>query len=392
MPSVIKRRLAVSCLLVLLTGCSGDAESPDRGTAKPVPTASSGAGYGDILVGGEPVTGSKPSGNRKIPYQRTYAEGELYAFVTGHRSLSFGTSGVEALREESLTHRKGEDVATTIDPKVQKAAFAALGERRGAAVALNARTGALLAVVSTPSHDPGTFSGFSYKDAEAWEELNGDRNKPLLNRALREATPPGETFDLVIAAAALEHGLYDTADEPVAGGSGECANATIRAALVRSCHDVFARLAAELGEEKLRATAEAFGFGDAEVEVPVRAAESEYGSYRDGSVTVTPLQLARVTAAFANRGLMAAPHMVAGETGGRAARSVPASAAGLLLPALREKETWAPTADADGAPSAWSITLARTGGGDPVALAARVAAPDGAGAARVTAAMTAALS
>ncbi|MFC5153573.1 penicillin-binding transpeptidase domain-containing protein [Streptomyces amakusaensis] len=391
MPSVIKRSLTAPLLLALLAGCSGDTNPPNGSGTQPSSSAPTG-GYGDILVDGKPVTGSKPSGNKKIPYRRTYTEGALYAPVTGYRSLGWSTSGLESVYEKSLTHRKGDDVETTVDPQAQKAAFEALGTRRGAAVALDVATGALLAVVSTPSYDPGAFSGYSFKDQEAWESTHEDENKPMLNRALREATAPGETFDIVIAASALDHGLYDTADEPVDGGSGECANTTIRTALARSCNEVFARLATDLGEERLRGTAEKFGFGD-ELFVPIRVAESTYESYRNGAVTVTPLQLARVTAALANRGLMASPHLVAEDkkAQGQIAQSVTAATAGLLLPAVREKRDWAPTATG-GTPSSWSLVYARTGKGDTVALVARVATSDADTAARVTSAMAKALS
>ncbi|MEU9671124.1 penicillin-binding transpeptidase domain-containing protein [Streptomyces bobili] len=391
MPSIIKRSLVVPGLLALLAGCSGDVDSPNESKVKPSSSASVGE-YGDILVDGKPVTGSKPSGNKKIPYQRTYTDGELYAPVTGYRSLAWGTAGLESIYENSLTYRKGDDVETTISPEVQKAAFEALGELRGAAVALNAETGELLAVVSTPSYDPAAFSGYSSKDQEAWKKATGDKNKPMLNRALREATAPGETFDIVIAAAALDHGLYDTLDEPTDGGSGECASATIRAALARSCDEVFAKLATDLGEERLRKTAEGFGFGDDELNVPIRVAESRYGSYRDGAITVTPLQLARVTAALANRGLMVGPHLIAEDEEGQVAQSVPAATAGLLLPAVREKNEWAPTDAGDGTPSSWSLAYAQTEKGDTVALAVRVETSNADAAAHVTAAMAEALS
>ncbi|MEU8700856.1 penicillin-binding transpeptidase domain-containing protein [Streptomyces sp. NPDC048680] len=391
MSSVIKRSLVAPWLLALLAGCTGGADSPNESKVKPSSSDTAG-GYGDILVDGRPVTGSKPSGNKKIPYQRTYTDGALYASVTGYRSLAFGAAGLESIYEDTLTHRKGDDVETTIDPEVQKAAFEALGERRGAAVALNAGTGALLAVVSTPSYDPAAFSGYSPKDQEAWRKAGDDKNEPMFNRALREATAPGETFDVVIAATALDHGLYDTVDEPTHGGSGECANATIREALARSCDEYFAKLATELGEEKLRETAEEFGFGDDELKVPNRVAESRYGSYRNGDITVTPLQLARVTAALANRGLLRGPHLVAEDEEGPVTQSVPAATAGLLLPAVREKKEWAPTGASDGTPSSWSLTYAQTERGDTVALVVRVATSNAATAARVTAAMAEALS
>lgn len=390
MPSLIKRSLVVPWLLVLLAGCAGGTDSPTESKVKPS-SGNTAGGYGDILVAGRPVTGSKPSGNKKFPYQRTYTEGALYAPVTGYRSLAFGAAGLEAIYEDTLTHRKG-DVETTIDPEVQKAAFEALGERRGAAVALNARTGALLAVVSTPSYDPAAFSGNFPKDQDAWRKAGDDKNRPMLNRALLEATAPGETFDIVIAAAALDHGLYDTVDEPTHGGSGECANATIREALARSCDENIAKLATELGEEKLRDTAGAFGFGDDELLVPNRVTESRYGSYGNGDITVTPLQLARVTAALANRGLLKGPHLVAEDEEGLVTQSVPAATAGLLLPAVRGKKEWAPTDAGDGTPSSWSLTYPRTEKGDTVALVVRVATSDAATAAHVTAAMAEALS
>ncbi|WP_405754017.1 penicillin-binding transpeptidase domain-containing protein [Streptomyces sp. NBC_01411] len=390
MPSLIKRSLVVPWLLVLLAGCAGGTDSPNESKVKPSSSDTAG-GYGDILVAGRPVTGSKPSGNKKFPYQRTYTEGALYAPVTGYRSLAFGAAGLESIYEDTLTHRKG-DVETTIDPEVQKAAFETLGERRGAAVALNARTGALLAIVSTPSYDPAAFSGNFPKDQEAWRKAGDDKTRPMLNRALLEATAPGETFDIVIAATALEHGLYETVDEPTHGGSGECANATIREVLARSCDENMAKLAAELGEEKLRDTAEEFGFGDDELLVPNRVTESRYGSYGNGDITVTPLQLARVTAALANRGLLKGPHLVAEDEEGQVAQSVPAATAGLLLPAVRGKKEWAPTDAGDGTPSAWSLTYARTEKGDTVALVVRVATSDAATAAHVTAAMAEGLS
>lgn len=391
MQSVIKRSLLVPCLLALVAGCSGATDLPNESKVESSSSASI-DGYGDILVDGKPVTGSKPSGIRKIPYQRTYTDGELYAPVTGYRSLAFGTAGLESIYEASLTYRKGDNIETTIDPKAQRAAYEALGERRGAAVALNAGTGALLAVVSTPSYDPAAFSGNSLKDQEAWKKSTGDRNEPMFNRALREATAPGETFDVVIAATALDHGLYDTVDEPTDGGSGECANATIREALARSCDEIFAKLATDLGEERLRETTEGFGFGDDELKVPIRVSESRYESYRNGAITVTPIQLARVTAALANRGLMVGPHLTAEDEEGQVSQTVPAATAGLLLPAVREKKEWAPTDAGDGTPSSWSLTYAQTEEGDTVALVVRVATSNADAAARVTAAMTEALS
>ncbi|HZF87839.1 penicillin-binding transpeptidase domain-containing protein [Streptomyces sp.] len=388
MRSTIRNPLTVTTLLVLLAGCGGGPEeTPGAPGGQPASTQRSVRGLGDIVVAGRPVTGSEPSGLKKIPWQRTYSDGALYAPVTGYRSLAFGRAGLESVYDSALS--EGTDVVTTIEPVVQQAAFTALGEDRGAAVALDAATGDLLAVVSTPSYDPGTFSGRLPADAEAWEKLNQDSGEPLHNRALRDATAPGGTFDLVIAAAALEHGLYRSADEPTrAGGSGDCAGASIRESLADACGDVFAAMADALGTGRIRETARAFGFDDRELFVPLRTASSTYDT--DGTVTATPLQMARVAAALADGGRLVTPRLVA-QVEKPAARAVSEGTAAALLPAVRAAGTWVPAEDADGTPLSWSLAYARTGDGRTVAIAARVADADPAAAARVTHRMTAAL-
>ena len=96
------------------------------------------------------------------------------------------------------------------DPAVQKAAYEALGDAKGAAVAVDPGSGEILGMVSTPSYDPSKISGST--DGEAWQALSEDADKPMVNRALRQPLPPGSTFKLVVAAAALENGLYDSVD------------------------------------------------------------------------------------------------------------------------------------------------------------------------------------
>ncbi|NED07131.1 penicillin-binding protein 2, partial [Streptomyces sp. SID6648] len=103
-------------------------------------------------------------------------------------------------------------VVTTIDPAVQKAGFEALGDKKGAAVAIHPKTGRILSVVSTPSYDPASLTDANTAGA-AWKKLTDDPDKPLTNRALRQPLPPGSTFKLVVAAAALENGLYGSVDE-----------------------------------------------------------------------------------------------------------------------------------------------------------------------------------
>ncbi|MFI8217182.1 peptidoglycan D,D-transpeptidase FtsI family protein [Streptomyces sp. NPDC085932] len=312
------------------------------------------APLGNIIVGGRSVTGSAPTKTGDLRYKRTYTDGELYAAVTGYASQAYAPTQLEGIYTDllngtdprlksvldTLTDRRADpgNVVTTIDPDGQKAAYDALGDKKGGAVAVDPKTGRILAVVSTPSYDPSSLTDANTAGA-AWKKLTTDPDKPLTNRALRQPLPPGSTFKLVVAAAALEDGLYASVDErtdspdpyTLPGTSRQltnenpdapCTNATIRTALEYSCNNVFAKMAVKLGQDKVRAMAEKFGFNDEEQDVPVRAYPSVYPSDMYPSetaltgigqfdVTATPLQMAMVSAAIANGGKLVSPHMVA---------------------------------------------------------------------------------
>ncbi|WP_309060554.1 penicillin-binding transpeptidase domain-containing protein [Streptomyces sp.] len=309
---------------------------------------------GDIVVAGESITGSARTEGGDLAYKRTYENGPLYAAVTGYASQAYAPTQLEGIYEDLLngtdprlrtvmdtvTNQRAEpgNVVTTIDPKVQKAAYEALGDKKGAAVAIDPGTGRILAAVSTPSYDPTSLTDANTA-GEAWEKLTGDPDKPLTNRALRQPLPPGSTFKLVVAAAALEDGLYASVDERTdspdpyrlpgtvtdltnENPNAPCENASIRVGLQYSCNNVFAKMAVDLGQDKVRAMAEKFGFNDETQDVPVRAYSSVYPSDMVPSetaltgigqfdVTATPLQMAMVSAAIANGGELVSPHMVA---------------------------------------------------------------------------------
>ncbi|WP_328975716.1 peptidoglycan D,D-transpeptidase FtsI family protein [Streptomyces canus] len=308
---------------------------------------------GNIIVAGKAVTGSEKVTDSDLAYKRTYTNGKLYAAVTGYASQAYAPTQLEGIYADllkgtdsrlktvmdTITNERAEpgDVITTIDPAVQKAAYDALGDKKGAAVAIDPATGKILAVVSTPSYDPSSLTDANTAGS-AWKQLNADSDKPLTNRALRQPLPPGSTFKLVVASAALEDGLYSSVDEKTQSPdpytlpgttrelanentSAPCENATIRTALQYSCNNVFAKMAVDLGQDKVKAMAEKFGFNDATQDVPVRAYESVYPSGMDKSstaltgigqydVTATPLQMAMVSAAIANGGKLVTPHMV----------------------------------------------------------------------------------
>ncbi|MFD4785504.1 peptidoglycan D,D-transpeptidase FtsI family protein [Streptomyces sp. NPDC058459] len=314
---------------------------------------------GDIIVAGKPVTGSARTEHGDLAYRRTYTDGPLYAAVTGYASQAYAPTQLEGVygdllngtdprlrtAMDTVTGRRADpgDVITTIDPAVQRAGYRALGGNTGGAVAIDPKTGKILAMVSTPSYDPSALTAANTAGT-AWQRLTTDKEKPLVNRAMRQPLPPGSTFKLVVAAAALEDGLYTDVDQrtdspapytppgttrelPNENTAAPCANASLRVALRYSCNNVFGKLAVDLGQDKVRAMAEKFGFDDDKLDIPVRAYTSVYPSGMDKAltalsgigqydVTATPLQLAMVSAALANGGELVAPHMVSRLTTG----------------------------------------------------------------------------
>ncbi|MGW1007227.1 peptidoglycan D,D-transpeptidase FtsI family protein [Streptomyces sp. NPDC002520] len=308
---------------------------------------------GNIIVAGNSITGSARTKGGDLAYKRTYTDGELYAPVTGYASQAYAPTQLEGIYKDLLngtdsrlktvldtvTGKRADpgNVLTTINPAVQKAAYEALGNTKGGAVAVDPKTGRILAVVSTPSYDPSQLTDANTAGS-AWQRLNADKDKPLTNRALRQPLPPGSTFKLVVAAAALENGLYENVDQHTSSPdpytlpgttrplenenrSAPCENASIRVALQYSCNNVFGKMAVDLGQDKVKAMAEKFGFDDQEQDVPVRAYTSVYPSGMDKAqtalsgigqfdVTATPLQMAMVSAAIADGGKLVSPHMV----------------------------------------------------------------------------------
>ncbi|MBL1066094.1 penicillin-binding protein 2 [Streptomyces sp. 7-21] len=314
---------------------------------------------GNIIVDGEPITGSVETDDENFRYKRTWEDGEMWAPVTGYSSQAYGSTQLEELHNSILTgdddrlffnntvdmltgeERRGGNVVTTLNADAQRAAYeglTALDGARGAAAALDPRTGEILALASAPSYDPSTFAGYGAEDQEAWVALNEDENQPMLNRALRETYPPGSTFKPVTAAAALEAGLLDSADEPTdtpdpyylpetnnvelpnVFDDGRCEDASLRDAMKYSCNSVFAELSDRVGNEAMIEMAEAFGFNNPELDTPVRATESVYpednrpqnamAGIGQASNRATPLQMAMVAAAIANDGVLMEPYMV----------------------------------------------------------------------------------
>ncbi|MBC2932169.1 penicillin-binding protein 2 [Nocardioides sp. zg-1228] len=314
---------------------------------------------GAILVGKDAIARSVPSDD-KYKFQRTYSQPFKYAPITGYFSW-YGQTGVERSQNAVLagddsrlfvtrlvdmlsnTDPKGGNVQLTVNPAAQDAAWTGLenlpGDAQGAVVALEPTTGRVLAMASTPTFDPNNFASHDFGAvAELSEELNADPREPLVNRAIGTTLPPGSTFKLVTAAAAIESGNYD-ADSQVPGGfrfklpqstttvgnydGGNCGGRriTLTQALQVSCNVTFLSLANELGVEAMADQAEAFGFNSTSLEDLGGQAESLYPRDMDppqtalsgigqSNVTATPLQMAMVAAAIANDGDVMRPYVV----------------------------------------------------------------------------------
>ncbi|HEX8780483.1 MAG TPA: penicillin-binding transpeptidase domain-containing protein, partial [Nocardioides sp.] len=314
---------------------------------------------GAILVGREPVARSVPSDDQ-YEYQRTYPQPYKYAPITGYFSY-YSQTGIERSQGEVLsgedsrlfvtrlvdmlsnTQPQGGNVQLTVDPAAQDAAWAGLQGIgpgvQGAVVALEPSTGKVLAMASSPSFDTNELATHDFGALdENYERLEEAEGEPLTNRAIATTLPPGSTFKLVTAAAAIESGNYD-ADSQVPGGfeyqlpqstttigndgGGNCGGEriTLTQALAVSCNVTFLTLADELGTEEMKEQAEAFGFNSTALEDLPGQATSLYPGDMDepqtamsgigqSSVTATPLQMAMVAAGIANDGVVMKPYLV----------------------------------------------------------------------------------
>lgn len=311
---------------------------------------------GPILVDGVPIAESVAS-DGPIAYQRVYANGPLYSAVTGYMTIGQGNTGLEDALNAELTgtsggqffdqvrsilagqEPQGAAVETTIDPVVQQAAWDALGDYTGAVIAYRPSTGEILAMVSKPTFDPNTLAVHD-TDAviELYNQLLNDPLDPLINRTLNGALdPPGSTFKLVVAAAALSNGY--TPESTFANPSslqlpesdsvitnhdlGTCGSGdtvTLADALRLSCNIPFAELGAELGYRTILEQAMAFGFNES-VDVPMTSTPSVYprvldapqtmlSAFGQSDVRASPLQMAMVAGAIANGGTLMQPTLV----------------------------------------------------------------------------------
>jgi cell division protein FtsW (lipid II flippase)/cell division protein FtsI/penicillin-binding protein 2 len=301
-------------------------------------------------------------------FERQYPQGALAAHTVGYYSTRYGRSGIEAASNDVLAGSRvfrdwndviaaatgqpvrGNDVVLTIDSEVQRAAQRALGDNRGAVVAIDPRSGAVLASASMPHYDPGAVD-------DRWDSLSEAESAPLLDRARQSLRAPGSTFKIVTLTGALGTGVatpsstysgparLEIGGAPVTnyGGAGY-GQLDLRSATMRSVNTVFGQVAVELGASRLVEQSERFGFNsELGYELPVRMSlmpvPGEMTTWETAWAGVgqpvgehdsppgpqsTVMQMALVAAGIANDGTIMRPYVVSSvsdETGESIART-----------------------------------------------------------------------
>jgi peptidoglycan glycosyltransferase len=309
------------------------------------------------------IAASKPSSNANdsIKYQRYYPDGPTYAPVTGYDTL-YSQTGIEQAENSLLSGNnsaldvrkvidlitgkttKGATVELTINSRAQTAAYNALVAtgKPGGIVAINPKTGAILAMATYPSYNPNVLATHNGKQLiNVDNQLLKASGSPLLNRALQETYPPGSTFKIITSSTLLTnspsttinsnvdsptqltlpqttHVLTNNDGEACGDGSGQ---AQLIVAFAQSCDTTFGKIGEDVGASALNAMAEKFGMNDSSLTIPLAVTPSNYtiptsqaltaysaiGQFDD---TVTPLQEAMIAAAIANNGTLMKPYLV----------------------------------------------------------------------------------
>lgn len=309
---------------------------------------------GDMISADEQTLARSVDTGAEYRWQREYPLGGLFADVTGYDSWKYGRSGLEKTYNEELlgggtslnlrslanrllgTSKKGNSLRLTVDTRLQRAATEALGGRKGAVVALDPKTGAVLAMVTHPTFDPNVTVPIEDRDTKAaWDALNADPGQPLFNRPTSGLYPPGSSFKVVVAAAALDVGVvtpetvFDCAGKLLVQGytiydfdKKSHGDLSFARALVVSCNIAFAQVGLRLGAEALVQYSEAFGFnGPIPFDLPTAPSRIQRAdtmdqvalaaaSFGQGQDLATPLQMALIAATIANGGAMMKPYLV----------------------------------------------------------------------------------
>lgn len=309
------------------------------------------------IVAANGVTLARSVRGSEGAYTRVYPTGQLFASAIGYSFVNPGQTALERYRNNVLSgsstselqailnqlqgqRKQGDEVQTTLIPSAQRVAMAALAGYSGAVVALDPRTGAVTVMASSPSYNPNAI-----RSEAAHARLAGDsRNAPLVNRTVQFGYPPGSTFKIVTATAAIDTGQF-TPESTVSGRNDVVVSGvplqndeghsygplTLTQALAHSVNTVWAQVAVKLGKGTMARYMRRFGFGRKPLLDYPAQEMSASGEYYNGrlisplsprvdvgrmgigqdKLQVVPLQMAEVAAAVANGGRLMVPHMTA---------------------------------------------------------------------------------
>lgn len=346
---------------------------------------------GPILTSDEVVIAdSKPITGSDFDYQREYPLGPLFVNVTGYYSYTFGATQLEKTQNDVLSGRTTDQqlgglgdifdenattagqVVTTLDSRLQALARDLLAGREGSIVAVDTRSGAVLAMYSEPTFDPNQVAVHDSAEAgKVLEWLNALPGKPLLANAYQERYMPGSTFKMITTAGALDDGVISLdsfwADEtsylppqttdPIENYGGHVCGGDLVEVFRRSCNTPFARIAIDMGPERMVNAANRFGINEAVPFDLPRPAASHFGQVEDftdnlpllairgfgqNEDALTPLHMALVAASVANGGVMMQPYAVKetrASDGGVLARTQPEAWRTPMSPATSELMT-----------------------------------------------------
>ena len=308
---------------------------------------------GVVLARSVPVTDA--GDDHKL--QREYPTGELFGGITGYSTFNFGSTQLEKTQGSVLLGTtskqkvraitdllKGQDpsgsVVLTMRADVQQVAKDALNGREGSVVVMDPTTGAILAMYSSPNFDPNLVATHdSAAAADALEFLNAYPGKPLLTNAYQERYMPGSAFKVITTGIALENGATSLdrqwavetgfvppqTTDPIQNYGGKSCGGSMTEVFYRSCNTPFARLAIELGPEKMVEGTKAWGIGEKlPIDLPGAVASSfgevddftdqlpllAIGGFGQANDLMVPLHMAMVASTVANGGKMMVPHVV----------------------------------------------------------------------------------
>ncbi len=311
------------------------------------------AADGTVLAQSVPVTDPDDS----FKYQREYPQGALFGNITGYYSYVYGATQLERSMSDVLTGNTSEQqlraltdilggsdptgsVVTTLQPDVQQMAADLIGNRDGSVIVMDPATGAIVAMYSSPTYDPNQVADHDIDAVNAvLDFLNANPGKPLLANTYQERYMPGSAFKVITTGIALSNGittldrpfaveseyLPPQTTDPITNYDGSSCGGSMIEVFFRSCNTPFARMAIELGPEKMVNGTRAWGIGEElPIDLPGAVASSfgdvddftdslpllAIGGFGQGNDVMVPLHMAMVAATVANGGKMMAPHVI----------------------------------------------------------------------------------